>query len=345
MRIFSYRNKRRAKMFLLVLGAAILVLALVCLFRFIYLQRFLVYTPDGVQLNYDQDLQAGRVSQDESNPEEFPVTMLLPDDSISVSAANEEMKQLSGFYITTDMLLNAPAVTEALEEQEEISALLLDMKSIYGNFYYASTIPGAIQSSADIPAIGALLEQLTADDGLYLIAGIPAFSDNNFALANQPYGLPLSSGALWMDSNGCYWLDPLEEEVQNYLVSIAIELSNLGFDEVLFEDFRVPDSSNIVYNREVSRDEAAAQAAQAISAALGDYPIRVSFGTSSTLTAQSADRVYLQASDGSAVAGMVESLQESLEDPSVQIVFLTASRDTRFDGYGILRPLIEERVE
>lgn len=345
MRIFSYRNKRRAKLALAVVGAAVLVLLLVCLFRFVYLQRFLVYTPEGVQLNYDQDLQSGRVSREEADPDAFPVTILPPSDSVAASAANEEMRQLSGFYVTTDMLLDVPAVMEALEEQESVSALLLEMKSIYGNFYYASTLPGAVQSSADISAVSALLEQLTAGEDLYLIAGVPAFSDNNFALANQPYGLPLSSGALWMDSNGCYWLDPLEEEVQNYLVSIAMELSNMGFDEVVFEDFMVPDSSNIVYDYEGTRDEAAAQAAQAIYAALGNYPIRVSFGTSSALVAQSADRVYLQASDGSAVAGMVESIQESLEDPSVQVVFLTASRDTRFEGYGILRPLIEEKAE
>ena len=56
---------------------------------------------------------------------------------------------------------------------------------------------------------------------------------------------------------------------------------------------------------------------------------------------QYSDRVYLEASDGSAVAGLVGTFQDSLEDPAVQVVFLTASRDTRFEGYGILRPLIE----
>lgn len=343
MRIFSYRNKRRAKLTLGILAAVLLLLFLLCLFRFIYLQRFLVYTPDGVQLDYTQNLQSDRTPAEELDPAAFPVEILAAEDGMAVSSqAMEELRQLSGFYVTTSMLQDVSAVREALDAQEHISALMLDMKSIFGNFYYASTIPGAVQSSADIPAIASLLETLTAQENLYLIARIPAFSDNNFALANQAYGLPLSSGALWMDSNGCYWLDPMEEEVQSYLVSIAMELSNLGFDEVVFEDFRVPDSSSIVYNREVSRDEAAAEAAKAICAALSSYPIRVSFGSAAALVAESADRIYLQASDGSAAAGLVAGYEDSLEDTSTQVVFLTASRDTRFESYGILRPLIED---
>lgn len=342
MRIFSYRNKRRAKIILAVLGAAVLIAFLAILLRFVYLQRFLVYTDEGVTLNYEQDLQSDRSPMESTDLSEYPVQIMAPEDNLAVSAqANEEMKQLAGYYVTTPMMLDMPSVTAALEEQAPFAALMLDMKSIYGNFYYASTIPGAVQSSADIPAITAMLDDLCSQEDLYLVARVPSFSDNNFALANQSCGLPLSSGALWMDSEGCYWLDPLEEEVQNYLISIAKELSGLGFDEVVFADFYVPDSGSIVYDREVTRAEAAAQAAEAIRTALDSYPIRVSFDSSNPQVVQHSDRVYLEASDGSAVAGLVGTFQDSLEDPSIQVVFLTASRDTRFEGYGILRPLIE----
>ena len=342
MRIFSYRNKRRARIILAVLGVAVLAVLLACILRFIYLQRYLVYGNDGVTLDFEQDLQSDRGPMETQDLSDYPVEVLAPEENMAVSAqASEEMTRLSGFYATTSMLLDMPSVTDALEEQESISALLLDMKSIYGNFYYASTIPGAVQSSADIPAITAMLEELKGRDKLYLIARVPSFSDNNFALANQSCGLPLSSGALWMDSEGCYWLDPLEEEVQNYLISIAMELSNMGFDEVVFSNFYVPDSTNIVYDREVTRAEAAIQAAESIRAALESYPIRVSFGSVDPQVIQYSDRVYLEASDGSTVAGLVDSFRDSLEDTAVQVVFLTASRDTRFEGYGILRPLIE----
>ena len=345
MRLFSYRNKRRAKLALIVLAVILGVFAVFCICRFIYLQRFLVYTGDSVRLDYDQSLEKSPVTQD---PEWDPATVeIVTKDPVvpTSAAADEPMKPLSGYYITTEMLLNMDAVSAAMAEQETPQTVMLDLKSIYGNFYYSSGTLGAVTSSADIGAIDSLISQLAQQSELYLVARIASLSDTNFALANQSCGLPLRSGALWMDDHGCYWLDPMADTVQEYLVSIAQELAAMGFDEVVFDDFRIPESGNIVYQGELSREEAAAEAAKAIRALLEDTPIRVSFNSSNAGVAESSDRIYLVTEDGSAVAGLVESLQDSLEDPAAQIVFLTPSRDTRFEGYGILRPLIEARKE
>ena len=345
MRLFSYRNKRRAKLALIVLAVILGVFAVFCICRFIYLQRFLVYTGDSVRLDYDQSLEKSPATQ---VPEWDPSTVeIVTKDPVvpTSAAADEPMKPLSGYYITTEMLLNMDAVTAAMAEQETPQTVMLDLKSIYGNFYYSSGTLGAVTSSADIGAIDSLISQLAQQSELYLVARIASLSDTNFALANQSCGLPLRSGALWMDDHGCYWLDPMADTVQEYLVSIAQELAAMGFDEVVFDDFRIPQSGNIVYQSELSREEAAAEAAKAIRALLENTPIRVSFNSSNAGVAESSDRIYLVTEDGSAVAGLVESLQGSLEDPAAQIVFLTPSRDTRFEGYGILRPLIEARKE
>lgn len=56
----------------------------------------------------------------------------------------------------------------------------------------------------DTAAVDSLIDWLS-QHGYYLIAEVPAFCDTAFALANSAAALPLSSGALWMDSNGCYW--------------------------------------------------------------------------------------------------------------------------------------------
>ena len=120
---------------------------------------------------------------------------------------------------------------------------------------------------------------------------------------------------------------------------IQAELAELGFDEVVFDQFVMPDSQNIVYDGD--RQEATAAAAQAIRTQLEGSSIRVSFGSSAAQVAASADRVYLATDSGSQVEGLVEPLQDTLADVTTQIVFCTASRDTRFDGYSLLRPLIE----
>lgn len=165
LRLFSYRNKRRAKKIALILGVVLLVFILFCAGRFLYLQRYLVYSGNQITLDYEQDLRASRTQVQPMDLDAFPVTMLSPEDSVAASSPlDEAMKPLAGFQITTTMMRNMTAVSEALSKQDAPDALLFDMKSIYGNFYYASSIPGAIQASADISAITALIQQLE-DEG------------------------------------------------------------------------------------------------------------------------------------------------------------------------------------
>lgn len=343
MRFFSYRRKKQIKTILLwtllVLGVFILLIGA----RFLYLQRFLIFTGDSVILDYDQQLSSQQEPVAIYNPEDYPLQTILPQDGAAVSGpVDDSMKQLSGYYVSTKMLMNPDGVKEALSElEEEPDTMMFEMKSVFGNFYYASSLFEQYTANSDIPAI----EQLLADmkkDKVYLIAKIPAFSDNNFALDNQASGLPLKSGALWMDDNGCYWLDPLDADVQDFLAALAAELSELGFDEVVFDGFAMPDSERIVYEKEKSREEYTADAAQQLKTSLSELPIRVSFGSSSPLIAPYADRMYLSNVEGGSVTAVTESLSEHLEDAAAQIVFLTPSRDTRFEKFSVLRPLIEE---
>lgn len=333
-------------MALLILLLAALVLLLFCVCRFIFLQRYLVYSDDSVMLDYSQDLVA------QSDPTEQVWSSedleIVTEEAIAQVSATLDapLETLSGNYITTQMLLDMQSVTDALHQTEALpDTLMLDLKSIYGNFYYSSGTSGAMTSSADIPAIDSLIKSLSQEKDLYLIARIASLSDTNFALAHQECGLPLRSGALWMSEDGCYWLDPAEELVQDYLVSIARELALMGFDEVVFDDFRIPDSKNIIYRGELPREEAAAAAAEAIRSKLSDAPIRISFNSADPAVASHSDRVYLVTTDGSAVAGLIDAVEDTVDDPSSQIVFLTPSRDTRFDNYSILRPLIEPREQ
>ncbi len=342
MRIFSYRNKRLIKRGLLILAAVLAAVLLFALCRFVYLQRFLVYGEGEVSLDYEMLLNPERNPEQKPEIPAFSIEV-VEDTETNTSLAEGPIKPVTGYYITTSMLLDLPSVMSELESMEEApGTLLFEMKSVYGNFYYDTDISGTYTSSADIDAVESLVASYAQDGKTYLVARIPAFTDNNFALENQSSGLPMKSGALWMDEENCYWLDPMSENVQTFLVSIATELADMGFDEIVFEGFRMPDSRNIVYDAgEWTREEAVAEAASLLRTALKDLPVRVSFGSESPLVAAHTDRVYLTTDNGSKVAEMVAEVEPYLEYPDSQIVFQTASRDTRFDGYGILRPLLE----
>lgn len=338
MRIFSYRNKSRLKKALLILLCALLAAGLLFLGVFLYLQRFLVYTPDGAHLDFSGHtfLPSGQQPDDsQTGQETLPVEIVQGD-----SASSMARQQFSGRYLTTAMLSDPEAVQAALEEDLP-EAVMLDMKSIFGNFYYASDISGAVAANADLAAIRSLIETL-GEKGVYLIARIPAFSDNNFALANQSSGLPLSSGALWMDANGCYWLDPTDPLVVYYLESIAAELAALGFQEVVFDQFFYPDSDHIVYPDGFSKEEALSTCAKTLVQDLSQSGIAVSFGTQEPSAAAEGSRVYLTCSDGAEAASLAQPFSGVLDDPASQIVFITASRDTRFQSYCVLLPLLEE---
>ena len=348
MRVFSYRNKKRARAALFILAAAAVVFMLFVACRFLYIQRFLVYSDQEVTLDYQQDLQPEHAETPVLDSNQFPLEIVQQEEVQQVgAAADSPMKPLAGYYVTTNMLLDLPSVEKALEALETPpEALLFEMKSIYGNFYYSSDLRGAITANADTDGISDLIRHYQDAGTTYLAARIPSFTDNNFALDNQRSGLPLRSGALWMDENNCYWLDPLAEDVQDYLIAIATELAEMGFDEIVFDGFRIPDSQNILYDSgELTREGAAAEAARILREALEPLSIRISFGSESAMVAKYTDRVYLTTNNGAAAAEMVSAVSEHLDNPNAQIVFQTASRDTRFDGYGILRPLIEGASE
>ena len=346
MRIFSYRNKRAVRRALLIALCVVAGLLILLVCRFIYLGRYVVYEDGAVHFDYAQKLSPTGDTPEPPDPAEFPFETVL-DAQTETPDGEQPMQQLSGYYISTRMLANGvDAVRAALRETDDYNAVVIDVKSIYGNFYYSTELSGATTASADvvdITEVDALIKDLTRRDGLTVIARVPAFSDPVYALAHQSEGLPLYSGALWTDDNGCYWLNPYSNGVQGYLSSIALELSQLGFDEVLFDSFYFPNSDRIAWTADdITRDGAVLDAAENIKDNLFGNGIRVCFGTTAPSVAAYADRIFISSDEPDTVAGLVESMQQSLPDTAKQIVFLTDSRDTRFEACGVVRPLLQE---
>ena len=342
MRIFTYRNKRAVRKTARILGGVLLALALLVIGRVLYVQRYVTYTPEGVRLDYDQKIDYTGQAPAEPDPAEYPFETVV-DAVAQTDEEAEKQTRLDGYSISTTMLVNGvDQVRSALAEVDGYNAVVIDVKSIYGNFYYSTQLSGAPRADAlDISEVDKLIEELTGRSDLIVIARVPAFSDRRYALAHQSEGLPIWNGALWEGDDVCYWLNPYSNNVQGYLTSIAIELSQRGFDGVLFDDFYFPDSDRIMWNTTITRDEAVLDAAANIADSLYGYGIEVIFGSAPTGAAAYADRVCVTTDAAEDVNAIVEGLSPSLTDPAAQIVFLTSSRDTRFAACGVIRPLIE----
>lgn len=343
MRIFSYRNKRLLKRTLLTVLLVLLGIAALVVCRFIYVGRFVTYDSSGAHLDYEQHLSATRAPEAAASDEDFSFDTVL-DAASDEEDASSQTGKLTGYYITTTMMAkDMDAVRAALSQMDDYNAVMIDVKSVYGSFYYSTAISGAAKATVmDIKQVDQLISELAQQKGVTLIARVPAFSDPEYSLKHQSQALPLYNGALWTDENNCYWMNPYSNDVQGYLTSIALELADLGFDEVLFDDFYFPDSDRISWTGSVTKQEAVLDAADNLSANLLNQSIRLDLGTSDPEVAAYASRVFIETNNASQIDSDKETLADAITDPAAGIVYITDSRDTRFDACGAMRPLLDE---
>ena len=232
MKVFSYHTKMRLRKVLQVLGILVLTGLVIWICWLVWLQRYVVYTREGVTFNF------GRSTLDLDGKETGPQAAgeTAPGEILFQAAPQEaqNLARLSGVYVDGKQLeAGLDQVSQKLSALESGTAVLLDVKSKSGQFYYTSRIQGAPQSEAlDCAAMDKLIQTLK-EQGCYLIARLPAFRDSAFAEAKPGSGLTVSSGALWTDEAQCHWLDPANQAVTANLIQICRELQERGFDEVV----------------------------------------------------------------------------------------------------------------
>ena len=330
-----YRTRQALKRFAVAILLILLVLALVLAFWFVWLQRFVVYTADnGAVLDFSlSDFGPGEVATPPEPAASVPIYYSTGEDLIQEST---ELVQLYGYYIDEEALKDINEVRAQLQALEPGTPVMMDVKSIYGNFFYSSKVGSRRNGDLNIAEVDGLISYLRTS-GLYTIARMPALRDYYYGLDHVPDGLPTAGGYLWMDSDYCYWLNPASQGTQTYLMQIIQELRGLGFDEVVLYDFYFPQTNDIVFKSD--KTQAIADAAKLLLDTCGTERFAVSFtGQSASFPLpEGRTRLYLQ--NVSAVDAAVIAGQTGLSDTAVKLVFITDVHDTRFDDYGVLRPL------
>lgn len=336
----TYRGHKRLRTLGLTVGCLLIAGILIWVCWLMWLQRFVVYSGDRAYLVFDWESTGEAV---EALPQELPTVPILYNEGDNTIDTTIPLAQINGYYITTSNLLDGvDAVRSAIDALEPGSVIMLDLKSIYGNFYYSSDVAdGNVTDQIDTEAVDRLITEITKGNNYYVIARMPAFRDRAYGLQNTNYGLAHSSGGyLWYDSSNCYWLDPTSSGTMNYLTSIADELRGLGFDEVVFTEFRFPDTTDIIFNSSLTRAEALAQAAQTLVEECATDSFAVSFETSDNgfTLPEGRTRLYLSGVEASAAASTAEAV--TVPDKQANLVFVTESNDTRYDSYSTMRPIL-----
>ena len=337
----TYRTKRRLYRAGLIGAILLLVIILVGFCWVIWLERSIVYSRDGATLNFDvvDTPGAGQLAMPPSVGETVPIYVNEGLDAIDLT---RELQQLKGYYIDGDMLQNdVAAVREMAATLPSGAAVMVELKSIWGQFNYSSTVSSQTPSNRlDTLQVDKLITDITSRN-LYTIALIPAFRDRYFFLknnSNTSLGLPVKGkGYLWQDNDNCYWFDPSDPGTIPWLKEIVTELKSLGFDEVVFSEFRIPDTDRIVFKED--RRESIKKAAQSLVNSCATESFTVSFlvDDSTFPVPEGRSRIYMNNVGPKNVDAVVAKL--NMVTPDAKLVFMCTTNDTRYDQYGVMRPI------
>lgn len=346
----SYRGRRSGRSWLLV---AVLVLLLAAACAYLFLQRYLRYTDDGgmyFALPFLEETAAEPDVQPESGEEEREMNLVIeePEESEPAEEPYGDRRLLG---------LDAPPADaetlNALLAQAEANGFVCSLRDNAGLVYYASTaaLRDAVASGA---ADAQTLSQLCQEMEALAVARLNCFHDSYYAWANmETAGLCQGSGYIWYDSLSYHWLDPAKEAARAYVISLAVECAQMGFDELLLEEMQYPASGNLekisYAGGEAGRTESLVLFLTELRAALEPYGTKVSLlvdgrlltaegdlayaettGLDLTQLLPLVDAVYTETADLEAAQAALEALAGEGEAPA--LVSLTAAPAEGSDG-------------
>ena len=296
----SYRGRQGAWRLLL---AIVLVLVLVAACAFLLLQRYIVYSDDGsfyldlpFEFNWDIPLLNGGEDRDgnQEDPEkDVNLVVDLPQEEQTeqegTDAEPEQEQQpeqpAAETYIARrlvgldQLLLSGAPLTESLSDAGADGFVFL-AKDREGFVHYRS----AVAEGGALVSDGLSLEmitQLCAQEGVYTVARISCMRDPLYALAHiNEASIRNANGYAWFEnSQGGHWLEPEKALTREYLISLAVECAELGFDELLLENVCYPYQGNlykIVWEKEASKTEALFLFLNELKVAMEPYGVQIS---------------------------------------------------------------------
>ena len=283
-----------------------LVLVLVGAVAYLTLQNYVVYDEAG---NARLELPFLH-RKDKEEPDDTPSAGDRDDivDTVEPEHPHVKVTALHGVRLPDDCLWwGADYIMTKLAPED----MVLAVKRTTGGITYATEAqpPQGVVVETGRP-LDCLKTLLAADR--WTVGHIVCFSDNAFAQARTDCALVRADGGLWYDAAGQAWLDPTDPEVLRYLTALCRECGELGFNEVLLDNFCYPASGDTaaIANDDGDRAQILTDMAKTLRSSLPEgVALSVAYRGSGDLTlAQLADlfdRIYVPAADYDAVASQL----------------------------------------
>ncbi|NLE23792.1 MAG: hypothetical protein GX625_00390 [Clostridiaceae bacterium] len=182
-------------------------------------------------------------------PEPTPINGITPYPEItqdSRSTHTKEMPPVKALYLNSTSVRNNLDHYIDLANRTEINAYVIDIKNDAGMLMYDSELDVVNKAKADTPGfdIRTVTKKLH-DNGIIVIARMVTFKDSTMTTYNPDLAIKKENGEVW--NSGTKWLDPTKKASWDYILSIAQEAVNFGFDEIQFDYIRFPETSLYTY--------------------------------------------------------------------------------------------------
>lgn len=207
---------------------------------------------NSIEYNINQDLSKEKAfsAKDEVNiksesltKEESPAS-LIPVTHIKTPTVVKAL-YMSSWVAGSDNFRNSLV---KIIDDTELNAVVIDIKDSTGRVSFEIDDPEIkdIESYENriknIRALTALLHS----KNIYVIGRISTFQDPYLTKLKPEWALKkISDGGVWKDKKGLSFLDPTNKNVHKYIISLALDSYNEGFDEINFDYIRYPSDGNI----------------------------------------------------------------------------------------------------
>ena len=303
---------------------AVLVLAVAAL---IWLEPYIGYSIGGIRIRMpffhrEEPAETGGAPVVVTTPTAAPLPAPTP--------SPEQPEEFRAVLLPASALSDGTAQAQA--EAAGAGAVLFDMKADDGSLGYVSALEQAAQAgaSAGDPARNEAIRQLNGGE-VYTVARVSCFRDNALPYFRNSLALHVSGGN-WRDAGGSRWLSPASAEARQYVAGVCRELAELGFDEILLDNWSFPlEGAGILEDENgpaLGRTGILEDFLDQVKAAVADYPeVRLSLVTTGAAAAGQA------AGSGQTTAllerahRVVVRLEEGEALPALEDVSVTAAAD------------------
>jgi hypothetical protein len=171
-------------------------------------------------------------TQNEATQQDSVTTVEKPD--VKVKAL-----YLTGWTVSSTIRLNHFI---DIAKTTEINSYVLDIKDDDGYVGYDSQLPEVIKSGTSMKKYNPdKVLKAFHDNGVHVIGRIVCFKDPVYSIKRSDLAVKNTAGGLWKDKKGKTWLNPYNKNCWTYLIDIAKEGVQKGFDEIQFDYVRFPD--------------------------------------------------------------------------------------------------------